>query len=118
MRQSTADGIVLLKNDGNLPLTLRKGSRVAMIGMWANAERQMQGGYSGVPPYLHSPVLFPSRLRNGPINDSTETTNMTQDALAAANASEIVLYFGRIDSIIEEKAMDCYSIAWSAAQLD
>ena len=56
---------------------------MAMIGMWANADSQMQGGYSGVPPYLHSPVdaaeqhCFQVVYTNGSINDSTVTVNMT-----------------------------------------
>jgi xylan 1,4-beta-xylosidase len=123
-RQSAVDAMVLLKNDGTLPLALKNGKKVAIIGMWANAQFQMQGGYSGVPPYLHSPVYAAQQLglqvayANGPINDNTKTVNMTQDALAAANASDIILYFGGIDSSIEGEAWDRYSIAWSPAQLD
>jgi hypothetical protein len=55
---------------------------------------------------------------NRPINDNTRTVNMTKDALAAANTSDIVLYFGGIDSSIEGEAWDRYSIAGSLAQLD
>ncbi|KAE9371995.1 glycoside hydrolase family 3 protein [Stipitochalara longipes BDJ] len=123
-RQSAVEAIVLLKNDGTLPLALKNGTKVAMIGIWANAQRQMQGGYSGIPPYLHSPVYAAQQLglqvayANGPINDNTKTVNMTSDALAAANASDIVFYFGGIDSSIEGEAMDRYSVAWSPAQLD
>jgi beta-D-xylosidase 4 len=45
---------------------------------------------------------------NGPINDSTESVNMTQDALAAVTVSSIVLYFGGIEPSIEGKAMNRY----------
>lgn len=123
-RQSAVDAMVLLKNDGSLPLALKNGTKVAMIGMWANAGYQMQGGYSGYPPYLHSPVYAAQQLglqvayAYGPINDNTKTANMTRDALAAANSSDIVFYFGGIDSSIEGEAMDRYSVAWSPAQLD
>jgi beta-D-xylosidase 4 len=123
-RQSAVEAIVLLKNDGTLPLALKNGTKVAVIGMWANAQRQMQGGYSGNPPYLHSPVYAAQQLglqvayANGPINDNSKTANMTQDVLTAANASDIVFYFGRINSSIEGEAMDRYSVAWSTTQLD
>jgi beta-D-xylosidase 4 len=46
--------MVLLRNDGTLPLTPKNGTKVAITGMWANAQVQMQGGYSEVPPYLCS----------------------------------------------------------------
>lgn len=42
--QSAADGIVMIKNNGALPLDL-KGKTVALIGHWANATSQMLGGY-------------------------------------------------------------------------
>jgi beta-D-xylosidase 4 len=42
--QSAADGIVMIKNDGALPLNL-SGKTVALIGHWANATTQMLGGY-------------------------------------------------------------------------
>jgi hypothetical protein len=47
---------------------------------------------------------------NRPINDNKKTVNMTKDALAAANTSDIVLYFGGIDSSIEGEAWDRFSI--------
>jgi hypothetical protein len=95
-----------------------------MIGMWANVDSQMQAGYIGVPPYLHSPfdaaeqLCFEVVYTNGSINDSTVTVNMTQDTLTIGDISAIVLYFGGIDSCIEGEAMDRYFVAWSPAQLD
>jgi hypothetical protein len=97
---------------------------VAMIGMWANVDSQMQAGYIGVPPYLHSPfdaaekLCFEVVYTNGSINDSTVTVNMAQDTLTVADISAIVLYFGGTDSSIEGEAMDRYFVAWSPAQLD
>lgn len=110
-RRSAVEGMALLKNDGTLPLAFKSGTKVAMIGMWADAGNQMQGGYSGVPPYLHSPVYaaqlgFQLTYANGPIAENITNEDMTRNALAAANASDIVLYFGGIDSSIEAEAMD------------
>jgi beta-glucosidase-like glycosyl hydrolase len=52
-RQGNA-AMVLLRNDGTLPLAPKNGTKVAITGMWANAQVQMQGGYSEVPPYLRN----------------------------------------------------------------
>lgn len=43
--QSAIEGIMLLKNDGVLPLNVVAFSSVALIGPWANATTQMQGSY-------------------------------------------------------------------------
>jgi beta-D-xylosidase 4 len=53
--QAAEEGIVLLKNDGTLPLSNRT-KVLALIGPWAAATTQMQGNYYGVAPYLHSPL--------------------------------------------------------------
>ncbi|KAK3309888.1 glycoside hydrolase superfamily [Chaetomium strumarium] len=122
--QSAADGLVLLKNDGTLPLSL-EGKTVALIGHWANATRQMLGGYSGIPPYLHSPVYAASQLNltyryaSGPVAPSNNATKdtWTAPALAAANESDIILYFGGTDQTIAAEDKDRDSIAWPPAQL-
>lgn len=51
--QSARETITLLKNDGNLlPLNLKKGSTIAVIG--PNADRKLLGGYTGKPRYYTS----------------------------------------------------------------
>lgn len=82
----------------------------------------MQGGYSGIPPYLHSPVYAAQQLglevayATGPIVEN-QTDAVAADAVAAAKSSDIVLYFGGIDSTIEGEALDRYSVAWASGQL-
>jgi beta-D-xylosidase 4 len=121
--QSAAEAIVLLKNDGTLPLNL-KGKSVALIGHWANATTQMLGGYSGTPPYYHNPVYAAQQLglttflASGPVaqlNNATDT--WTTPALAAASKADIILYFGGNDLTIESEDKDRVSIAWPEAQL-
>ncbi|KAK4156175.1 putative exo-1,4-beta-xylosidase bxlB [Chaetomidium leptoderma] len=122
--QTATDGMVLLKNDGTLPLDL-KDKTVALIGHWANTTRQMLGGYSGLPPYLHGPVYAADQLNltyhyaSGPVSPAANTTKdtWTAAALEAANKSDIILYFGGTDTSIASEDLDRDSIAWPAAQL-
>ena len=115
--------MVLLKNDGTLPLNLQ-GKTVALIGFWANTTRQMLGGYSGYPPYLHSPVSAASQLNltyyyaSGPVAPGNITTDTwTVEALTAAAKSDIILYFGGSDTSLASEDKDRDSIAWPKAQL-
>lgn len=121
--QSAADGIVLKKNSGFLPMDL-SGKSVALIGHWANGTRAMLGGYSGTPPYYHGPVYAAQELglkfyyATGPINQSTSANDTwTLNALAAAANADVVLYFGGIALSIESEDLDRYSIALPGAQL-
>jgi len=123
--QTAVDGLVLLKNDGTLPLPLTNGSKVAMIGFWHEEGKQLQGIYSGKAPYLRSPVVAGGALgldiakAGGPINQASGANDTwTADALAAARKSDYILYFGGIDTTVVAENVDRQSIAWPAAQLD
>lgn len=123
--RSASEGIVLLKNDnGTLPLKLQ-GERVALIGHWANGTRQMLGGYSGIPPYYHSPVHAARQLNltynmasGAPLAQGDNATDTwTSGALDAASKSDTILYFGGTDQSIASEDRDREEIAWPAAQL-
>lgn len=122
-RRAATAGIVLKKNDGILPMSFNDSITVAMIGMWANATTQMQGGYSGPPPYYHNPLYAADQLgikyiyADGPINETASTGNWTNDALSAAKKADVILYFGGIDWSVEAEALDRYQIAWPQSQL-
>ncbi|KAH8820822.1 glycoside hydrolase family 3 protein [Xylogone sp. PMI_703] len=121
-RSGAADGIVVLKNDGTLPIKFEEGASVAVIGFWANATTQMLGGYSGIPPYTHSPLWAAEQLglkvnyATGPIAQNTTTGNWTDAAMEAASSSDVILYFGGIDLSVEAESLDRVSISWSPSQ--
>lgn len=122
-RTAATESIVLKKNDGILPMKFDDSMTVALIGMWANATTQMQGGYSGPPPYYHNPIYAAEQLginyiyADGPINETETTGNWTKAALRAAKKADVVLYFGGIDWSVEAEALDRYQIAWPQSQL-
>lgn len=116
--------MVLLKNDVTLPLSLGNGSKVAMIGFWANDTSKLQGGYSGPAPFLHSPVWAGQQLglsvnfASGPILQANNASdNWTAQALEAANASDYVLYFGGQDTTAAAEGRDRLSLSWPEAQV-
>ncbi|KAJ8070923.1 hypothetical protein OCU04_001282 [Sclerotinia nivalis] len=119
--QAAEDGIVLLKNDGILPLSSNITS-VALIGPWANATTQMQGNYYGQAPYLHSPLIaaqnagFNVTYVQGADINSANTTEFTA-AVAAAQKADVVIYIGGIDNSIEAEGKDRKTISWPSTQL-
>lgn len=113
-------GITLLKNDQDaLPLQVPGDGRklsVALFGDWANATVQMQGNYYGPAPYLHSPLYGLQRIPNVLVKFFPEL-NISASALAAANASDIIIYIGGIDQTVEAESLDRTTIEWNATQV-
>ncbi|KAJ6603073.1 glycosyl hydrolase family 3 C-terminal domain-containing protein [Mycena sp. CBHHK59/15] len=120
--QSAVEGSVLLKNDGTLPLA-KSIQKLVFIGPWANATTQMQGNYTGITPFLISPLAaartagFSATLTQGMDINSTDTSGFA-DALAAAQAADAIVYAGGIDDIIEGETKDRKTITWPGNQLD
>jgi beta-D-xylosidase 4 len=113
--QAAEEGLVLLKNNGVLPLPKAKtATKVAMIGPMANATTQMQGNYAGVAPFLHSPLYaaqqagFSVLYALGADVDSEDTSGF-EAAVAAARDADVVVYVGGIDVSIEAEGMVSYS---------
>jgi beta-D-xylosidase 4 len=115
------EGIVLLKNDGTLPLSPFI-TKIAFIGPWANATTKMQGNYEGVAPFLISP--FEAAKRAGlDVTYSVGTSINTSDrsgfdaAICAGRESEVIVFAGGIDNSIEQETRDRNEITWPGNQL-
>ncbi|KAH7379267.1 glycoside hydrolase superfamily [Phaeosphaeria sp. MPI-PUGE-AT-0046c] len=124
-RRAATEGIVLLKNDGVLPLDLDVSTSVGLFGDWANATDQLLGNYAGISTYLHSP-LYALRQLNVTVNyaggkpggQGDPTTNSWLPLKPAMDASDVLIYVGGIDNSVEEEGHDRTSLQWTGAQLD
>ncbi|KAM7197555.1 putative exo-1,4-beta-xylosidase bxlB [Rhypophila sp. PSN 637] len=122
--QSAVEGIVMTKNDGTLPLKLKKTSKLAMIGFWADDGKKLSGGYSGTPAFTHTPAYAARRLgytvsvAPGPVLETTSANDTwTQKALDAAKTSDYILYFGGLDTSAAGETKDRMNLNWPQAQL-
>jgi beta-D-xylosidase 4 len=122
--KAAVEGIVLLKNDGVLPLALDSSKSLGLFGDWANATEDLLGNYAGIPTYLHSPLWAAQQLNitvnyaQGPGGQGDPTTGSWLNLLPTARASDVIVYIGGINNGVEEEGMDRESLAWTGAQLD
>ncbi|KAF4448555.1 hypothetical protein F53441_8032 [Fusarium austroafricanum] len=122
--KSAVKGTVLLKNDGTLPLKIKKKDSVAMIGFWANDTKKLQGGYSGRAPFVHTPLYAADKLGLkanvawGPtLQNSSSHDNWTTNAIAVAKKSDYILYFGGLDVTAAGEEKDRTDLDWPESQL-
>ncbi|KAK3616639.1 hypothetical protein LTR56_025816 [Elasticomyces elasticus] len=121
--EAAVEGIVLLKNDGTLPLSDSCKS-VALIGPWANATEQLLGNYFGIAPYLTSPLAaleasgLDVNFANGTNSVGDTSTDGFAAAIAAAKKSDVIIFAGGIDNTIEAEGGDRSNITWPGVQLD
>jgi beta-glucosidase len=119
--RAARESMVLLKNDGLLPLNRAKIKRLAVIGTNANSLDVLLGNYNGTPA---RPVTILDGLKSvaGPgvevvydpgcalavrknqSSDSAEETNFTSAVQAAASA-DVVIYVGGLNAHLEGEEM-------------
>lgn len=114
--------MVLLKNDGTLPLSKRI-RKIALVGPWANATTLMQGNYFGVAPYLISPLLGAQQAGFEVVyalgtNITTNDTSGIAAAVAAAKSADAVIFAGGLDETVEREEIDRLNVTWPGRQLD
>ena len=120
--RAACESIVLLKNDGLLPLDRKKINRIAVIGRNADSVPMLLGNYSGTPVHpltilkgIHqlvdgvlgrdgAPIQvvavtnFPLALPTG----AKPVTNFSA-AVAAAKSADVVIYVGGLDATLERE---------------
>ncbi|KAI1635404.1 beta-glucosidase [Biscogniauxia mediterranea] len=124
VRKAAEEGIVLIKNDGALPLQVPTEGNLSMalIGAWANATSDMQGNYFGVAKYLHSPYYAASQLPNVDVIyggvPGDPTTDGYPAALEAGAAADVIIYVDGPTTYTESEDKDRYLIRWSGERID
>lgn len=112
------ESIVLLKNDGALPLHREKIKRIAVIGPNADVEKMLLGSYhggasrsvtilEGIKQIAGNNIQVtyapgcPLALRNN--NSNAPAPEMTAEAITAAKSADVVVFVGGIDSTLESE---------------
>lgn len=120
--RAAVEGLVLLKNDGFLPLS-SKVKNVAIVGPYTNATRDMQGNYFGVAPFIVTPFQgavdagFQVQSAIGTGTNSTSDAGF-EEAISIARSADVIIFAGGVDNTIERESRDRLTVAWTGNQLE
>lgn len=123
-RKVASEGIVLLKNDGVLPL--QQPATIAVIGRAAKEAYFQGGGSSHInPTRLDAPFDELQKLAGstaltyapGYHADLTEDQQLIDEAVAAAKEAEVALLFVALPAIIESEGYDRKHIDFTTQQV-
>lgn len=117
-RKMAQESIVLLKNNGILPLD--KNKKVAVIGPNADSKKALLGNYHGLPSYYYTPlrgiseytdVIYSAGCHIYDENAHVDLicTSEKEAVIAAKNADVVIMCMG-IDSSFEGEQSDCYNV--------
>jgi beta-glucosidase len=126
-RDIAAAGIVLLKNDGILPLKDTAGQKVAVIGEFAGTPRAQGGGSSRVNAVRNddalsaltarlsnSTVTYAQGFRTAPTGDDDA---LRAEAVSLATNADVVVMFLGLGDMDESEGFDRTTIAIPANQI-
>jgi len=123
-RKIAAEGMVLLKNDGILPL--QKPQRIAVIGRAAQSPHFQGGGSSHINPTRVDAPFTELQLRAGgatltysegyPAGEEFQQ-NLIDEAVAAARAAEVALIFVALPAYKESEGYDRTDLDLTAHQV-
>jgi beta-glucosidase len=136
-RRAAADGIVLLANNGVLPLDADQTRKLALIGPNADRLAIMGGGSARVKVHYRLSLADVLRGRLGPdaeirvvtgtgpipddweARDRLDATTQLDEAVAAARWAEQVIVVVGTDDLVESEGFDRHSISlpWQQDQL-
>lgn len=125
-RKMAQESIVLLKNDGTLPLSTNQ--KIAVIGPNSDSFHMLLGNYNGYPAKSYTPLRGMQEYTNVTYakgchlwddNANIHFVGSTiKEAIVAARNSDVVVMFMGIDSSMEGEEGDAYNVDASGDKLN